>query len=158
MSRRGQAILLFSGLLLLIAGVAFMVLSRAYSPEIRHSQIGGKWETTTTRTFGGTSWGHTALYRSEDGVRSLVAPIVFKESYVGDDCVFYGTLESTGGSACWIACDDRLPSLVARPCARWELVDQSFHLLESTSQGVEVVSELSISDLKSSALESPQAP
>lgn len=134
-------------------GLRYLLVGLAYSmPEVTVQELGGMWETETTRSLGGSTGGQTALYRENSGQsRQLVAPIVYMEQYVGDDCVVFGTPRDLGGPGCWIACQDR-PSLmiVADYCIRWRISGDFFEKLELTKSGEPELFRLS--ELKSRAL------
>lgn len=142
--------------LLLIGGLAILVVYGAYvyivglaysTPEVKMVPLGGRWEAENTRWLGGTTWGHTALYRRTANGRELTCPIVFKEIYVGDDCVVYAT-----SSSCWIACDDREPIVIVRDgCDRWEVLEGQFRRLQSTATGLMATSIFELEDLKARA-------
>ena len=133
MSKRVVSVLAVGAVAVAAALVAgrYLIQSAAYSiPEITRAQLGGKWESETTRSLGGSTGGHTALYRRGASGRRQIAPVVFKETYVGDDCVIYGTPEG-----CWTSCGDRTPLMVATHCDTWEIVGSRFRTLDGT--GVE---------------------
>lgn len=116
----------------------YLILAAAYStPEVTRQRLAEHWEAETTRTLGGTTGGHTRLIRVEEAGRRQIAAIVFKETYVGDDCVIYGS-----PPGCSIVCGDRPPLLIAPHCDTWEIVADRFRALDGS--GVET----SVADLK----------
>lgn len=129
-----------------VVGALALYLAWGFSfstPEITRHELGGSWYVETTRSLGGTSGGHSALYRQTEGGPELVESIVFKETYVGDGCVVFAT-----PTACWVACDQQQPVLVLDHCDRWEIAEGVFR---SLGEGVPTI-EISVVELKEVAM------
>lgn len=94
-------------------------------PEVSEKHLGGHWKTKTTRSPAGSVGGQTALMRITAGRQDVVAPIVFKETYVGDNCVVYGT-----PGKCWITCGSGSPYLIVDQCHTWVVEGGQFQQLD----------------------------
>ncbi len=129
-----------------LAVVAYQVfVSLAYSqPEISVSAVGDAWETVTARSLGGSSWGHTSLYRRlQTGNRDLVAEIAFRVTYIGNNCVIYSTPADLAGPVCWVACGENIPiAIVARSCIRWVAEERNFRHWVQPATGPEEVEDI----------------
>lgn len=138
---------------LLVGLVAFggyrLLVGIAYStPEIVVASVGGSWKTVRTRLLGGTSWGHTALYRDSDGERVLVADLIGRVAYIGSDCVVYSVLIEVAGSSCRVACGDLPPvDFIPMRCISWSVEDGVFQLRRYTSSGVAETQSFSVGEL-----------
>lgn len=132
--------------LLVVVGVVAhrLLISIAYSrPEISVSKVGGVWETVTTRSLGGTSWGHTSLYRLGVADRELVAELADGVTYIGGNCVVYSAPADLGGPACWVACGENSPvAIIANWCIRWDTEDGKFRHWVQPPTGPEVVEDI----------------
>lgn len=139
--RMRTILLVVFGAALAIAVALYVIWGATYSiPEVTRNAVGGRWETESVRSLGGTAGGHTSLYRRTAIGRQQVGAIVFRETYVGDDCVIYATPRM-----CWIACDERRPLRIAEYCDTWEIVDGRFRTLDERRV------EIRIDELKAKA-------
>jgi hypothetical protein len=131
-------------------GAYKFLASLAYSkPEISVSAVGGPWETVTTRSLGGSSWGHSSLYRlNKSGERTLVAEIVFRATYIGSNCIIYSAPADVAGPVCWVACGENSPvAIIESWCVRWDTADSNFRHWVQPATGPEIVRDISFEKL-----------
>jgi hypothetical protein len=142
-------VIVIAGAVVVTAVLLYIRWGSAYStPEVTRTSLGGNWETETVRSLGGTSGGHRSLYRRTTEGRREIAPIVFKETYVGDDCVIYATPET-----CWAACGRRQAIRIVEYCDRWEIVDGTLRILN----GAGADTTLTVNEIKARARTAPSA-